>query len=114
VVVAGVVLLAVLAAGAAVVGGASGAAGVLAGGALAIGSFRWLTSSALAASPGAGRAAVRWLPGAALRLSAIAVAAAVVLAGDWAHPVGLVAGLTVVPCAVIGAGLRGARPEARS
>jgi hypothetical protein len=114
VVVESVVLLAAVAAGAAVLGGAPAACGTLAGGGLVVANFRWLTSSALAASAGAdpGRGA-RWLPWALLRFAALVAGAGVALVSGWAHPVALVVGLTVVPCAVVAAGLRGARREAR-
>jgi len=121
VMVEGGVLLAVLAGGAAILGGAPAACGLLAGGGLALANLQWLTSTALTAcstpalSSGDSdrRSGVRWLPRAALRLGALTAGAGAVLASGWAHPVAVVAGLTVVPCALIAAGLRGARREAR-
>lgn len=81
--------------------------GVIAGGALAVVNFRWLVAHAvLATRPGAGSA---WLIGAGLRLLVFLVVAGVLLATGGAHPVALLAGLTVLPCAVIAEGLRAAR-----
>jgi hypothetical protein len=99
-------LVTVLAAPAAWLGGPTAALGVLAGGALAIVNFRWLVARAVASS--AGVASGGWLVGAGLRLSAFGAACAGVLALEWAHPVALLAGLTVLPCAVIVEGLRAA------
>ena len=48
---------------------------------------------------------------AGLRYLAFAAVAAAVLATGWAHPVALVAGLTALPCALVGHGLRAARQE---
>jgi hypothetical protein len=136
------ILVAALAGGAAILGGAPAAGGLLAGTGLALANLRWLTASALAAcspppaSPGDSdrrpgdsdrrpgdsdrrpgdsdrRPGVRWLARAALRLGALTAGAGAVLASGWAHPVAVVAGLTVVPCALIATGLRGARREAR-
>jgi fatty acid desaturase len=49
--------------------------------------------------------------GAGLRFAALGALAAVLLANGWAHPVALVAGLTALPCALVGHGLRAAREE---
>jgi hypothetical protein len=91
-------------------GGAAGALGVAAGIALALGNFRWLVARACA-STGAGGARAVWSVGAGLRFVAFAAACAGVLAAGWAHPVGLVAGLTALPCALVAHGLRSARQE---
>src|SRR2546428_469373 len=104
-------LVALLAALAAWLGGPTAALGVLAGGALAVGDFRWLAACAVAAASGAGVAGAGWLVGAGLRLAAFAAACAVLLALEWAHPVALLAGLSVLPCAVIVEGLRVASRE---
>jgi hypothetical protein len=48
---------------------------------------------------------------AGLRFLAFGAACAVLLATGWAHPVALVAGLTALPCALVGHGLRAARQE---
>jgi hypothetical protein len=44
-----------------------------------------------------------------LRLAAVTGVVGVVFASGVAHPVGVVAGLTVLPCALIARGLRSAR-----
>jgi len=92
-------------------GGASGALGVAAGGALALGSFRLLAArvSALNGVPATG-----WLLGAALRFAGAAAVAAVLLGGGWAHPLALVAGYSVLPVAVVLQGLRAVRGETPS
>lgn len=88
--------------------GAPAAVGVLAGAALALVNFRWLAgrAAALAASPAAGG---RWLAGSVLRLAAAGGACAVLFRADAVDPLGLVAGLSVLPPAVVVAGLRAAR-----
>ena len=89
-------------------GGASGALGVAAGGALALGSFRLLAArvSALDGTPAGG-----WMLRSALRFVGAAAVAAVLLGGGWAHPLALVAGYSVLPVAVVLHGLRAAREE---
>ncbi|HKB25870.1 MAG TPA: ATP synthase subunit I [Methylomirabilota bacterium] len=98
-----------LAAPAAWLAGAAAALGVLAGGALALLNFRWLATRALAVTAGDARGA--WAIGAGIRLAALAAASAVLLGLEWAHPVALLAGLAVLPCAVIVEGLRDAGGE---
>jgi hypothetical protein len=100
-------LVALLAAPAGWLGGPTGALGVLAGGGLAVVNFRWLAARAVASGP-SGEA---WLVGAGLRLGAFAGACATLLALEWAHPVALLAGLSVLPGAVIVEGLRAASGE---
>src|SRR5918996_5837967 len=95
-------LVALLAAPAGWLGGPTAALGVLAGGALAVANFRWLVARAVASS--AGVAGGTWLVGAGLRLGAFAAACAGLLGLEWAHPLALLAGLSVLPCAVIVAG----------
>lgn len=92
-------------------GGVSVGVGIAAGVALALGNFRWLVARACAPAdtPAAGRAL--WSIGAGLRLAAFGALCAAVLATGWAHPVALVAGLTALPCALVGHGLRAARQE---
>jgi hypothetical protein len=85
--------------------------GVLAGGVLAVVNFRWLVARvAIATASGSGSAAA-WVIGAGLRFTACAAACGILLAYGWAHPVALVAGLTVLPCDVIARGLTSARTE---
>lgn len=84
------------------------AAGVVAGGTLVVGNLWWL--AAVAAS--AARTPIhrtRWAVVAALRFAVIAVVCGVALGSGFAHPVGIVVGLTVLPCALIVQGLRAAR-----
>jgi ATP synthase I subunit len=102
---------AALTAPAAWLGGIDGAVGALAGAALGIGNFRWLAARVQAAAGHAAAAPALWSVGAGLRLAALAVVAAVVLTSGHVHPVGLVAGLTALPCALVINGLRDARGE---
>src|SRR2546428_1478835 len=104
-------LVALLAAPAGWLGGPTAALGVLAGGALAVVNFRWLAARAVVVASSAGVAGGAWLLGARLRLAAFAAACAVLLALQWAHPVALLARLSVLPCAVIVEGLRAASRE---
>jgi hypothetical protein len=98
--VVGLVSLVVLA-----VGGGPAALGVLAGGALALAHLWWLARRAVAATEAGGGA---WSIGAIVRLAAVAGAVAAVLGTGAAHPLGVVAGLTVLPGALIVRGLRAA------
>lgn len=95
-------------------GGPRAALGVVAGAVLAVLNFRWLVARASAAcsvlSTGDGPA-LAWLISAGLRFVAVAAACAVLLVSGWAHPIGLIVGLTVLPCDLIAQGLRAA-PEA--
>ena len=105
---------AALALGAAWVGGATAALGVAAGICLALGNFRWLASRALSVAEEATEARSRPSLGGGLRLAALAAACAALLGTGQAHPVALVIGLSVLPCALIGHGLRTAREESRA
>jgi hypothetical protein len=90
--------------------GVSAAAGVAAGGAVAIVNFRWLSGRVVSALDGA-PAPGGWALGFGLRLIAVAAATAALLASGWAHPAGVVAGFTVLPCALVLRGLSQARAE---
>ena len=92
-------------------GGVNAGVGVLAGGALAVGNFRWLVARALAATAMGGTPPAAWLIGAGLRFAACAVACAALLSAGWAHPLGLAAGLTILPVDVIARGLADARRD---
>ena len=92
-------------------GGTAGALGAAAGVALAVANFRWLVSRVPAPSAAADAASGLWSMTAGLRFIAFGAACAAVLATGWAHPVALVAGLTALPCALVGHGLRAARQE---
>jgi hypothetical protein len=98
-------------AAAATVGGEPAALGVLTGGALALFNFQWLAAAALAVSAAAGAPRRAWWPGAALRLGVVLLGGSAVVASGWAHPVALVAGVTLLPCAVVLAGLGWGRRE---
>jgi ATP synthase I chain len=104
------VALAPVAAGGAFLAGWPGAIGSLAGGFISLGSFRWIAHAAARASMSSGRTG--------LALSALAVGArhlalfgvlAWVLWSGAAHPVALLAGLSVLPPIVIVLGLSEAR-----
>src|SRR5204862_277805 len=75
--------------------------GVLAGGVLAVGNFRWLVVRAAAATAAGVAPPAAWLLGAALRFLACAAACAGLLAAGWGHPLGLVVGFAVLPCAPV-------------
>jgi hypothetical protein len=94
-------------------GGAPGAAGVLAGGALALGSFRWLAARVVAVSVNPSMASA-WVAVTGVRLAAVAALAAIAFAGGWVHPIALLAGYTVLPVALVMQGLRLAREESGS
>ena len=100
-----------LAGPAAYLAGAPAAVGALAGVGLAVGNFRWLAASAARALDD-GPARPLWSMGAALRLTAVALAALLALASGHAHPLAMVAGLSVLPVLVVFHGLRAARAEA--
>jgi ATP synthase I chain len=97
-----------LALGGAGLAGAPGAVGVLAGGALALGSFRLLAARVAVLEAGS---ATGWLLTSGLRFVAVAAIAAWLLGGGWAHPLALVAGYSALPVAVVLCGLRAAREE---
>ena len=88
-------------------GGVPGALGVLAGGALALGSFRALAARATAAT-----VSTAWLLTAALRFAAVAAVAALLFVQGWAHPLAVLAGYTVLPVMLVAQGLRLARESA--
>jgi ATP synthase I subunit len=88
-------------------GGMPGAVGVLAGGALALFSFRRLVARATAASGSAG-----WLVTTGLRFAVVTAAVAVLFVQGWAHPLAVLAGYSALPVVVIVHGLRLARESA--
>ena len=96
-----------LAGPAAWLGGPAAGLGLLIGGGLGVGNLWWLAGGALALGGGASRGR-RWSRAAAGRLAAVAAVLGLVLATGLAHPVALVMGLTVLPCALVTEGLRGA------
>jgi hypothetical protein len=92
------------------VGGVGVAAGVGAGGLLAIANFRWLAGRVVGVLVG-GPAPVGWGLGFGLRLAALGCATAALLATGLVHPLGVIVGLTVLPGALILRGLRQAAAE---
>jgi hypothetical protein len=100
---------AVLAAVGGLVVGAPAAGGVLAGGALAVLSFRWLVARAAIVMAAGGAPVAAWVVGAGLRFAACMVACALLLKSGWADPIALVVGFTVLPCDVVVRGLAAAR-----
>jgi hypothetical protein len=105
------IAVAALAGPAAWLGGLSAAVGVLAAGALTVGNFWWLSRAASAASdPGSPRRETAgWMLGAGTRLAVLFAAFAALCGGGYAHPVAVVIGLSVLPCALVAQGLRSAR-----
>jgi L-2-hydroxyglutarate oxidase LhgO len=91
--------------------GSSAAIGVLAAGALTVGNFWWMSRAASRASdPTAPRIEVAgWILGTGARFAVLFAAFVALCAGGYAHPVAVVVGLSVLPCALIAHGLRSAR-----
>lgn len=89
------------------IGGHPAVLGVLAGVALGLGSLWWLAVGVRSLSTPGGR--LSWTVSAALRFSLLAVACALLLSSGLAHPVAVLVGLTVLPCALVTAGLCAAR-----
>jgi hypothetical protein len=100
-----------LALAAAWLGGIAGALGAAAGVALGLGNFRWLVARVHSSGPAPDAARALWSMAAGLRFIVFGALCAALLATGWAHPVALVAGLTALPCALVGHGLRAARQE---
>ncbi len=104
-------IVASLAAAAAWLGGASAALGVVAGGALAVVNFRWLAARAVVAAAAGAAPGAAWVVTAGLRFIVTTAACAALFLTGVAHPVGLLAGFTTLPCTLIARGLAGARGE---
>jgi hypothetical protein len=106
-----VVLVAAVAGG--LLGGASGALGVLAGGALGLVSFRLLAARvrAVATVP---VPAAPWALLASLRFATVSGVAALLFVVGWAHPVAWLVGYSALPLALVLQGLRAAREERRA
>ena len=106
---AGVVFLAgaLIASG---LGHAGIALGIAAGGALGVANFRWLARTAVKITGAFGGTAVGawWLIAAGLRFVVMFAAVSVVVVSGWAHPLGLMAALAVVPALLIVHGLKAA------
>jgi hypothetical protein len=105
------IVIAALALPAAWLVGASGALGLVAAGALTVGNFWWLSRAAMrAGDPTEPRREIAgWVLGTGARLAVLFAAFAALCAGGYAHPVAVVIGLSVLPCAVVVQGLRSAR-----
>jgi ATP synthase I chain len=101
------VALAALVAGAGWLAGLPGAAGAAAGGAIALLHFRWLARGAVGALRGEGGFTLG-LTGLGLRSAGAFGALALTLAGGWAHPLAVLAGLSVLPPVLIAEGVRSA------
>ena len=95
-------------------GGASGAVGVLAGGALGLLSFRVLAARVRAVCDAGPVPTTPWLMLAGLRFLAVSGAAVMLFVSGWAHPIAWLAGYSVLPFAVLLQGLRLAREESRA
>jgi ATP synthase I subunit len=95
-------------------GGTPGVLGVLAGGALGLGSFRLLAARLSAVAPTGPALTAPWPVLAGLRLAIVTGVAAVLFVTGWAHPVAWLAGYTALPLAVVLQGLRLAREESRA
>ncbi|MGH7388378.1 MAG: ATP synthase subunit I [Candidatus Rokuibacteriota bacterium] len=92
--------------------GSAAGAGVAAAGALTIVNFRWLArGAALASAGGRERRLAAWGLSAAGRFTGVLAALALLFASGWVHPVAVVVGLAVLPCAVVARGLAAARGE---
>jgi len=92
-------------------GGRAVMLGVIAGGALALADFWWLSSRIDAATSDTPSPTL-WVASSGFRLAGVAVAVAALFLTGWFHPAGLVVGLAVLPCALVTRGLRVAREGA--
>jgi hypothetical protein len=111
---AGAVTTALLAGVALGLAGPAAGLGVVAAGGITLANFWWLVHNA-ASVFGAGAAPRRavWVVAAGFRFVVVAAALVVLLASGIVHPVAFVAGLAILPAAVIVLGLRAAaRSEA--
>ena len=95
-------------------GGAPGALGVVAGGALGIAGFRVLAVRVGALTAAGPTLTAPWMVLAGLRFTAIAGMAALLFVAGWAHPVAWLAGYSALPLALVVQGLRLAREESTS
>jgi hypothetical protein len=91
--------------------GRAGFLGVVAGTAIALVDFWWLSARVEATADGAPRVIV-WVGAAGLRLTVVTVAVALLFLTRECDPLALVAGLAVLPCALVVRGLQIAREGA--
>ncbi len=96
-------------------GGSRAGFGLLAAGALTSANFFWLARQLSAAGPtvDAQRRRLAWIVSAGVRFGVLMIALAMVMLSGWAHPLAVVAGLTVLPCAVVAAALISSRGGAK-
>jgi len=94
--------------------GARASVGVAVGAAVALLDFAWLARAValLAGAPGARRPGVRWTLALATRYLVTFAALVLPVALEWAPPVALGVGVTVLPLALTAEGLRAARQAA--
>ncbi len=95
-------------------GGAPGALGVVAGGALGLVSFRLLAARLRAVAAAGPALSAPWPLLAGLRFAVVAGVAALLFVNGWAHPVAWLVGYSALPLAVVLQGLRLAREESRA
>jgi hypothetical protein len=86
-------------------GGRAAFLGIGAGAAVALVDFWWLSARVDAIGEDA-PGAVAWLGAAGLRLTGVALAVAALFLTGQFHPLALVVGLAVLPCALVARGLR--------
>jgi len=93
---------------AALLAGWPGAGGALAGGLVSLWSFRWIVRGARGAAAlfAGGRPGTLWVVGLGLRHVTLFAAIALCLWSEAAHPLGLVAGLSLLPPVLVLFGLR--------
>jgi hypothetical protein len=108
----GAAAVAAVAVGGGLVGGLEGAAGVIAGGAVAVLGFRRLATLVDGVAAGPAARGLSALGSAALRHVAMFAGLALVVATGWGHPLGVAAGVAVLPPLLLVEGLRGAGPNA--
>src|SRR3989338_970527 len=91
--------------------GAPASGGVLVGAAVALLNFAWLARGValVGGAAGARRPGARWIVALGTRYLVTFAALAAPVALEWAHPVALGVGVTVLPLALTAAGLRAAR-----
>src|SRR5438034_8109414 len=94
------IALAALAVPAAVLAGPSAAIGVLAAGALTVANFWWPSRAATAGPDTPPPQVSGWVFATGIRFILLFAAFAALCAGGYAHPVAVVVGLTVLPCAL--------------
>ena len=95
-------------------GGGPSVLGVVAGGALALGSFRLLAARLGAVVAAGSPLTAPWSLLAGLRFAVVAGVAGLLFVQGWAHPVAWLVGYSALPLAVVLQGLRVAGEESRA